>query len=142
MVNCEISTVTPILSTSACQEQKDSVSECASSFPVREFRSAKGLFMRAKILGQRTTSKQGDSLSLRGGGGCLSFPRKATQQKKDRFVSFQLDVFFNTSVLNFTQFSPGILGSCEILGKWKENQVRVMQLLGNVQNLPLSCLCY
>jgi hypothetical protein len=143
IINCELDILSKrsqLLASNACLEQKTSTSGCPTSYSIRESHSAEGLDMRAKVVGQSMTLKRGDVLSLRGGGGCMScFPRKSTKQTKDHFVSFQLDVYFNTSALNFSQFYPGILGSCEILGLWKENQVHIMQAqASSFKNLPLN----
>ncbi len=130
VVNCELdrrSWRSQFLST--CLEQSNSISGGPTAFSIRKFRATKAVESHAEVVGQRTTFKRGDVLSLRGGGGCLScFPRNPAKQKQNILVSLNFDVYFNTTATNFTKFSPGILGSCETLGKWAPNQVRILDL--------------
>jgi hypothetical protein len=126
VVHCELDPIT--LRSPSCLEHKTLISEGPTSYHSRKFRAGETGESHAKNVGQFTTLKRGDVLSLRGGGGCLSFPRKAAKQKQNLSISFDFVVHFNTSAMNnFTKFSPGVLGSCEILGKWDPNQVRMLE---------------
>ena len=115
--------------------------QCESSLPSRVVNShLNGVPMHAgfklskrRLLENRLYSRsafEAKSLSLRGGGGCLScFPKPtkpsdSSTKTGDSFVKFTLEAIFNASELNGTKFTPAILGSHECLGSWMPNQVR------------------